>query len=111
MAKSPIWDVGDTVNFRFRCMTVAGVPADPAVVTVEIKAPTAAKVTYIYGASGSPIVKNVVGDYSVAVKFTEADAVIAGVSVPWQVIWTGSGAGSIECEEPAYAHVRPRAFA
>ena len=106
-------DVGDLqdceVTFRVaKDTTISGTPylkgavADPVTVTVEVMPPNGIKVTYVYGAGGSPVVRDSTGVYHVPILFDQ--------SGNWRVIWTGSGAGSIVASEPGGVVVNPRAF-
>jgi hypothetical protein len=96
-------EVGDVYNCKMTFKIAStGAYADPTTVTVEIKAPTAIKVTYVYGAVGSPVVKSSTGIYYVPLAFTEAG--------PWSVIWTGSGTGAVEGSESGAVVVNQRPF-
>lgn len=97
------YDPGDVTTTTFTVATVDGTPSDPLVVRLEIKAPTADKVTYTYGAMGSPIVKVSTGVYSCPIALTEGGR--------WNVVWSGAGMGAVECAEPGYVDVVRRAFA
>lgn len=97
-------DVGDVVKcrmtFAYACDTTVGGQVhlkgafgDPVVVTVAVKSPVAARVVYTYGASGSPVVRSRVGDYSLSLKLTAPGR--------WTFQWTGTGTGGIELVESA----------
>lgn len=97
-------EIGDVNNSKMIFKVAStGALADPVAVTVEIKPPKlTAKLTYVYGASGSPVVKVAVGIYTVPIHFNDDG--------PWTVIWTGAGAGSVEASASAVAVVVPRPF-
>ena len=79
-----------------------GAVADPAVVAVEIMPPNGVKLTYVYGANASPVVRHSMGVYSVPVLLDQPET--------WMVIWTGSGAGGPVASESGGVVVNRRPF-
>lgn len=79
-----------------------GAVDDPVVVTLEVKAPTATKVTYTYGASGSPILRRSAGIYYIHTTYTEKG--------DWGWIWHGVGAGHAEGTQQYGRSVSARLF-
>lgn len=94
----------ENVVFTFRIAATNAVE-DPTTVTIEVKAPTATKVTYTYLAQGSPIVRRSKGVYVLPVTYTESNT-----DIPWMFIGHGVGAGFPEGTQQGARYVSPRLF-
>lgn len=93
-------EVGDVnlvrMIFAVACDTViagklylAGAVADPVAVTCVVRAPNGTKVTYTYDPNTpGPLVRVSRGVYTLRLQYTAPGT--------WGVIWTGSGAASVE---------------
>ena len=77
-----------------------GAAVDPTIVQAEVLPPTGPKRTFVFGASGSPIVKTATGGYSMPLLFDQSD--------DWKVIWSGSG--NMIVSQPAAYAVNRRTF-
>lgn len=72
--------VGDARKFTATFLDLSGNEADPDTVTLEVRAPSGAIVTY----AGNDIVNEQIGVYSKIVSFDEVGE--------WSIEWQGSGA-------------------
>jgi ABC-type Fe3+ transport system substrate-binding protein len=77
------YDVGDRARLEVGFTNLAGNPTDPTAVTLKVKAPGTAVVTYTFGVGGT-IVKDSTGNYHADIDIT--------VPGKWHYRWTGTGA-------------------
>ncbi len=79
-----VYDIGDLVTVRGAFTDAAGLPADPAAVSVAYEDPSGNVTTLVYGVDAA-VVKDSTGNYSLEISIDEAG--------DWHYRWIATGTG------------------
>jgi hypothetical protein len=88
------YDVGDAATLTCTFKNAAGIPTDPTAITVRVKAPSAAAVSYVHG-TDEEVTRVSEGMYAITLTWTEGQR--------WMVMFTGTG--DVVASETAFVDV------